>query len=275
MSFKKIVLKSTTMMSLNERFTYLRGNQEHSARTIRENNALQQQASVKNRRLAQQMERRPAVVAALKLKKRSLRQRLGQPVASSIKDRLSLPVGARGGARNRGRGRGRGRIGLRGKGRSLSLTSLNRSDLSDSFRFRRGQSRVYRNSSRRPFKRGRGAGVLRGARGGRFSGRRSGSPRGNLSRSAGNLRGGSTNRGSSGQRGRGGTFRQGGRGRRGAGNVRGRGRRGAQRGRLQSATVPSKEELDLQLDQYMANTKSNLDRELDSYMNQAQSESWD
>jgi hypothetical protein len=36
---------------------------------LRENNAIQQQASVKNRRLAQQMERRPAVMAALKLKK--------------------------------------------------------------------------------------------------------------------------------------------------------------------------------------------------------------
>jgi len=36
---------------------------------LRENSAIQQQASVKNRRLAQQMERRPAVMAALKLKK--------------------------------------------------------------------------------------------------------------------------------------------------------------------------------------------------------------
>jgi hypothetical protein len=36
---------------------------------LRESNALQHQASVKNRRLAQQMERRPAVMAALKLKK--------------------------------------------------------------------------------------------------------------------------------------------------------------------------------------------------------------
>jgi hypothetical protein len=39
--------------------------------------------------------------------------------------------------------------------------------------------------------------------------------------------------------------------------------------------VPSKEELDLQLDQYMASTKSHLDKELDSYMNQAQEEAWD
>jgi hypothetical protein len=46
------------------------------------------------------------------------------------------------------------------------------------------------------------------------------------------------------------------------------------RGR-QTRNVPSKEELDLQLDQYMASTKSHLDKELDSYMNQAQDETWD
>ena len=36
---------------------------------IRENNAMEHQASVKNRRLAQQMEWWPAVMTALKLKK--------------------------------------------------------------------------------------------------------------------------------------------------------------------------------------------------------------
>jgi hypothetical protein len=51
---------------------------------------------------------------------------------------------------------------------------------------------------------------------------------------------------------------------------RGRGSRGRQ-----MQAVPSKEELDLQLDQYMASTKSQLDRELDSYMNQAQEGAWD
>jgi hypothetical protein len=46
------------------------------------------------------------------------------------------------------------------------------------------------------------------------------------------------------------------------------GRERGSRGRQMQA-VPSKEELDLQLDQYMAITKSHLDKELDSYMNQA------
>jgi len=55
--------------------------------------------------------------------------------------------------------------------------------------------------------------------------------------------------------------------------MRGGNSRGS-RGR-QTRNVPSKEELDLQLDQYMASTKSHLDKELDSYMNQAQEEMWD
>ncbi|KAK7862751.1 hypothetical protein R5R35_002516 [Gryllus longicercus] len=244
MSFKKIVLKSTTVMSLNERFTYLRGNYDHGIHAIRESNALQQQASAKNRRLAQQMERRPAVMAALKLKKWSLRQRLGQPVVSNVKERLTLP--AQGGSHIRGRGRGPGRGSLRGRGRSMSL------NLGDgtSTRFRRGQGRAFQSSSRRPFK--RGVSTSRGLRGARFT------------------RGGNTSqRGTTTLRGFSSSFRRGGR----SGGVRGRGRRGGARGRQQK--LPSKEELDLQLDQYMANTKSHLDKELDSYMNQTPSENWD
>ncbi|KDR18891.1 hypothetical protein L798_07339 [Zootermopsis nevadensis] len=222
------------MVGVFHSFTWLRNNQENSIRNLRENNTLQHQASVKNRRLAQQMERRPAVMAALKLKKRSLRQRLGQPTASSVKDRLTLTVPARGG-RGRARSRGRGRV----WGGRL-----------DTFRFRRGQGRVFRgNSQRRPFRRGgrSGVGTSRGGRG-------VGAGRG----------GGIGNRFT---RGRGGTFRRGGRTRGGRG-------RGSLRGR-QVQTIPSKEELDLQLDQYMASTKSHLDKELDSYMNQAQDETWD
>ena len=52
-------------------FTYLRhqpSRQEDTVQTVRANLALQQQASARNRRLAAQMERRPAVMAALKIK---------------------------------------------------------------------------------------------------------------------------------------------------------------------------------------------------------------
>lgn len=241
------------MMSLNERFTWLRNNHENMIRNLRENNAVQQQASVKNRRLAQQMERRPAVMAALKLKKRSLRQRLGQPVMSSVKDRLTLAGPTRGG-RGNSRAQGRGRIGGRGWGgrliRSQSMQSVNRSSGGgDTFRLRRGQGRIFRgnNSQRRPFRRGGRPGL--------------GSPRGRGLR--GGRGGGVGNRFI---RGRGGSFRRSGRTR--GGNSR------VSRGR-QTRNVPSKEELDLQLDQYMASTKSHLDKELDSYMNQAQDETWD
>lgn len=60
------------MVGVFHSFTWLRNNQENTVRNLRDNNALQHQASVKNRRLAQQMERRPAVMAALKLKKVSV-----------------------------------------------------------------------------------------------------------------------------------------------------------------------------------------------------------
>lgn len=240
-------------MSLNERFTWLRNNHENTIRNLRENSAIHQQASVKNRRLAQQMERRPAVMAALKLKKRSLRQRLGQPVTSSVKDRLTLAGPTRGGRGNsRAQGRGRGGRGWVGRlSRSQSMQSLNRSSGGgDTFRLRRGQGRVFRgnNSRRRSFRRG-GRSGLGPPQGGR-------SLRGTRGRGVGNRF----------TRGRGGSFRR-------SGRMRGGNSRGS-RGR-QTRNVPSKEELDLQLDQYMASTKSHLDKELDSYMNQAQDEMWD
>ena len=52
---------------------------------------------------------------------------------------------------------------------------------------------------------------------------------------------------------------------RGRSTISGRGKRG--KGDVRTPkTLPSKEELDQQLDRYMANTKSHLDRELDTYM---------
>nr|CAD7201911.1 unnamed protein product [Timema douglasi] len=290
---KKFVLKSATMMSLNERFTHLRrnNNPEYTVRNIRDANAQQMQASFKNRRLAQQMERRPAVMAALKLKKKSLRQRLGQPGVGTVKDRLNLALPSRarmvgvhgrvgllrgqgtrrgvGGGGLQGRsplrrnsqGRGRGGVGrsLSRSGsvtnlkRSTSMSSLGRFSLAggDNYRINtRGTRGVrgYRNTTGRAFRRGRGAVALQ----------------------AGTSRGGNIRRNSRGNRynqrggGRGGNIRRG---------VGGRGGR-TLRGRGGRTPVPSKEELDLQLDQYMANTKSSLDRELDTYMKGANNLSW-
>ncbi|XP_075418444.1 chromatin target of PRMT1 protein isoform X3 [Tenrec ecaudatus] len=68
-SAPKVVLKSTTKMSLNERFTNMLKNKQPMPVTIRASMQQQQQlASARNRRLAQQMENRPSVQAALKLK---------------------------------------------------------------------------------------------------------------------------------------------------------------------------------------------------------------
>ncbi|KAL6068742.1 hypothetical protein STEG23_029905 [Scotinomys teguina] len=158
-SAPKVVLKSTTKMSLNERFTNMLKNKQPMPVNIRASMQQQQQlASARNRRLAQQMENRPSVQAALKLKQ-SLKQRLGK---SNIQARLGRPIGAlargaiggrglpiiqrglprgglrggratrtllRGGMSLRGRGmigRGRGGFGGRGRGRGRGRGALTR-----------------------------------------------------------------------------------------------------------------------------------------------------
>ncbi|XP_015996770.1 chromatin target of PRMT1 protein isoform X5 [Rousettus aegyptiacus] len=144
-SAPKVVLKSTTKMSLNERFTNMLKNKQPMPVTIRASMQQQQQlASARNRRLAQQMENRPSVQAALKLKQtlyaspdsgcgricpscgwasggrcratKSLKQRLGK---SNIQARLGRPIGALARGAIGGRGlpiiqRGLPRGGLRG-----------------------------------------------------------------------------------------------------------------------------------------------------------------
>nr|KAF6315915.1 chromatin target of PRMT1 [Pipistrellus kuhlii] len=159
-SAPKVVLKSTTKMSLNERFTNMLKNKQPMPVNIRASMQQQQQlASARNRRLAQQMENRPSVQAALKLKQKSLKQRLGK---SNIQARLGRPIGAlargavggrglpmiqrglprgglrggratrtllRGGMSLRGRGmigRGRGGFGGRGRGRGRGRGALTR-----------------------------------------------------------------------------------------------------------------------------------------------------
>ncbi|KFO62578.1 Chromatin target of PRMT1 protein [Corvus brachyrhynchos] len=69
-SAPKVVLKSTTKMSLNERFTNMLKNKQPMPVNIRATMQQQQLASARNRRLAQQMENRPSVQAALKLKQK-------------------------------------------------------------------------------------------------------------------------------------------------------------------------------------------------------------
>ncbi|XP_030002598.1 chromatin target of PRMT1a [Sphaeramia orbicularis] len=239
-SSQKVVLKSTTKVSLNERFTNMLKNKQPTAVSIRATMQQQHLASARNRRLAQQMENRPSVQAALN-HKQSLKQRLGK---SNIQARLGRPIGAlmRGGpSGGRGGMRGMTRGGLRGRSRGGVM---------------------------------RGALSLRGKRmppGGPMRGR--GSAGRVMMRRGGRHRGGATGRGGALSRGaaRGGMAR-------GRGGLRGRGfaargGRGRGRGRGVGRPAVTREQLDNQLDAYMSKTKGHLDAELDAYMAQADPDS--
>ncbi|KAL4646709.1 chromatin target of PRMT1 protein-like [Arapaima gigas] len=239
-SSQKVVLKSTTKVSLNERFTNMLKNKQPPPVNVRATMQQQHMASARNRRLAQQMENRPSVQAALQ-HKQSLKQRLGK---GNIQARLGRPVGAlrgvpvgrgfpvaglrgitRGGLRGRG-GRGaaaRGALSLRGMGQIRGRGGPVRLGLRRGMRQRGGVV-------------GRGGTIIgRGARGGL------------------------------GGKGRGGVVARG----RGAfGRGRGRGR-----GRGVSRPPVTREQLDNQLDAYMSKTKGHLDAELDAYMAQADPDS--
>ncbi|XP_077599677.1 chromatin target of PRMT1a [Stigmatopora nigra] len=235
-SSQKVVLKSTTKVSLNERFTNMLKNKQPTALSIRATMQQQHMASARNRRLAQQMENRPSVQAALS-HKQSLKQRLGK---SNIQARLGRPIGMgmRGGAiGGRGGMRGMSR-GLRGRGRGAMMRgalSLRGKRMAPGFPMR-----------------GRGFA-------GRVAMRRGGRQRGGILG-----RGGAMGRGAP----RGGVAR-------GRGVLRGRGGFAGRRGRGRGVGRPSvtREQLDNQLDAYMSKTKGHLDAELDAYMAQADPES--
>ncbi|XP_077319991.1 chromatin target of PRMT1 protein [Lithobates pipiens] len=239
----KVVLKSTTKLSLNERFTNMLKNKQMMPVNVRASMQQQHLASARNRRLAQQMESRPSVQAALKLKQ-SLKQRLGK---SNIQARLGRPVGnlQRGVGGMRGGG-----IGMRGSQRGMMRAGRGGRGMPRGAMSMRGQNLRGRGGSPRM-----GMGMRRGGLRGRgMAGR-------------GGLRGGVMNRGGPGGRGRGGVIA---RGRGGFGRGRGRSRgRGAPRPAL------TREQLDNQLDAYMSKTKGHLDAELDAYMAQADPETND
>ncbi|NXI41594.1 CHTOP protein, partial [Galbula dea] len=237
-SAPKVVLKSTTKMSLNERFTNMLKNKQPMPVNIRATMQQQQLASARNRRLAQQMENRPSVQAALKLKQKSLKQRLGK---SNIQARLGRPAGAL----------VRGAMG--GRGLAMGQRGLPRGAM----RGGRGARAMLRGL---PPLRGQCCGQTRmGMRRGGIRGR-GGPGRGGLGR-------GAMGRGGLSGRGRG----MSGRGRGGFGG-RGRGRG---RGRGSARPALTKEQLDNQLDAYMSKTKGHLDAELDAYMAQTDPETND
>ncbi|CAH1400748.1 unnamed protein product [Nezara viridula] len=255
MTLEKSVLTNYTSMSLDERFTQLR--RADSRLLVRGISDLRQQfASTKSRRLALQMSRRPSVIAALNS---------GRAFGPSI-GRRGGQIGGRGGIRNFGRGRRSSSV-VRGGNRPLRRSG-------SIGRLARSQSLTSLNSrAASPFRargRGRGGRIIggRGNRGGISSFRRGG-----LNQRGGRGRGGFVSRrgrgGNSGGAGGFGTNRGRGRGegRRGFGG-RGRGRGG------QRPPPPSKEKLDMELDEYMASSRATLDKEIDTYMSQPQ-EKWE
>ncbi|XP_027583076.1 chromatin target of PRMT1 protein isoform X1 [Pipra filicauda] len=242
-SAPKVVLKSTTKMSLNERFTNMLKNKQPMPVNIRATMQQQQLASARNRRLAQQMENRPSVQAALKLKQKSLKQRLGK---SNIQARLGRPAGAL----------ARGALG--GRGLALGQRGIPRGALRG-----RGARAMIRGAAAL-----RGQGLLRGGRGiAPRMGLRRGGLRGRGGPGRGGLGRGAMGRGGLGGRGRGMSSR-------GRGGFGGRGR-GRGRGRGSARPALTKEQLDNQLDAYMSKTKGHLDAELDAYMAQTDPEATD
>ncbi|XP_064645259.1 chromatin target of PRMT1 protein-like isoform X3 [Lineus longissimus] len=263
----KIVLKSTTKISLNDRFSSIaKSPPVQQPQTVRAKMAAAQSASAKNRRLAQQMANRPSVQQALsaKLKKKSIQQRLGGSTQGinnqgqvSVKQRLSLPPHLQRGRGGRGRGqargtltqrlgtpRGRGQIrgGLRGRG-GVAITRGRGQGFRGTFAPNRGVSN-YDNRHKYWGNRGwsgydnRG----RGSWGNRQRFGLRGAPRGR----------GRGQRGAQAPRGRG--FQRGGR----------RGGRGGRGGQQKNA-----DQLNSELDVYMSQTRAHLDAELDAYMAEA------
>ncbi|GFU35021.1 foP_duplication domain-containing protein [Nephila pilipes] len=199
---------------------------------------MQRQATSANLRLAQQMANRPTVIAALRLKKRSLQQRLGrrQQSASNVKSRLNL-----GGKRANSL---QGRLGAV-RGRNPGRRGGFKPGTSPLLKARLGTPRSFNNypsmSNQRVGFRKRG----------NFHGGNRQPRNNNRLQTARNARGGRSNRG---------------------GGIRGRGRgAGGGKGRWNQdlhAILPTKQELDNQLDEYMAETKGSLDAQLGHYMSQ-------
>ncbi|XP_036434720.1 chromatin target of PRMT1b [Colossoma macropomum] len=208
----QLYLKSTSSMSLHDRFTSLLKNNQPELSDIGAN-MQQQTASLKNQRLAQQMANWPSVLAALQ-KIPSMKQRLGK---RSIKARLNRPLmrgGLWGMARHWGRPKGRGAL-FRG---TLSMRCMKGlQGVVSGLVTHEGLTHQQRGAhiSRPGVMQNRGVrGCLRGNGRGAFVGRGWG----------------------------GGRYR------------------------AENRPVPTREQLDEQLDDYMSMTKSHLDAQLDAYM---------
>ncbi|NXG87882.1 CHTOP protein, partial [Stercorarius parasiticus] len=217
-------------------FTNMLKNKQPMPVNIRATMQQQQQlASARNRRLAQQMENRPSVQAALKLKQKSLKQRLGK---SNIQARLGRPAGPLARGAMGGRGLAMGQRGLpRGamRGGRGARALLRGGSLLEATEMLGGLQHLCAGERLRDPASGSGGACVTPI----------------LSPHKG--------RGMAG---------------RGRGGFGGRGR-GRGRGRGSARPALTKEQLDNQLDAYMSKTKGHLDAELDAYMAQTDPETND
>ncbi|KAJ8004850.1 hypothetical protein DPEC_G00140580 [Dallia pectoralis] len=234
-SEKIVLLIGTSTVSLNERFTAILKNELQEPVDV-EVLSQQQAASIANRKLALEMENRASVQAALQ--PRSPKLRLG---TCTVLRRLGRPKGSLMRGRTRSRRWAVGRLRGMNRRRFKVLGNIQRG-------FFRKVS-LYRGVNRMHTWAGANKRMLLQG----LQGSQPASPGVRVSRGAKNgLRG----------RGRGERLSQ-----------RGRGRfQGYGRGMGRPGKVPSKEELDNQLDDYMSMSKTRLDADLDSYMAMAGSD---
>ncbi|CAO2596417.1 Chromatin target of PRMT1 protein [Lemmus lemmus] len=241
-SAPKVVLKGTTELSLNERFTSMLKKKQSLPVTIRAFMQQQQLASARRKRLVQQMENRPSVQAAFNLKQRLRRKSNIQSRLGRLRSTLARgAIGGRGLPKiQRGFPRGRGLRGALATRRLLGggLSLQGRSPL-----LRGEQDLAVPGMDSRS---GAGSGREGHGRGGRGPaamgrGRIGGRGLALIGQQRGHL----------------------------GGQCRGRGRGALLR------PVLTKEQLDNELDVYMSNSKGHLDAELDAYMAQTDPETND
>ncbi|NXR28716.1 CHTOP protein, partial [Cinclus mexicanus] len=238
-SAPKVVLKSTTKMSLNERFTNMLKNKQPMPVNIRATMQQQQLASARNRRLAQQMENRPSVQAALKLKQREARE--GKGMEGECGELLGQRLG----------GGIRGSAQLPDRRARLEFFHLGREVWS---------CHPWWCPGKKPGSGTRCPGLQTSA--GSLHQKDSGTPRAYPGMAAVTFFPVFSIRAGRGMAGR------------GRGGFGGRGR-GRGRGRGSARPALTKEQLDNQLDAYMSKTKGHLDAELDAYMAQTDPEATD
>ena len=239
----KILLTNSTKMSLNDRFTKLAklkvpNTSLGTGTNIQANvsSLAKPRASARNKRLALQMANRPSVQAALKIKKRSIKQRLTfdgkarrnqnnmqEQTVGFDKSRLTFNNNNN---RNNLQSRlGRNQNGVSNRFRNNRRGGLNRNGNNNlnNQRIRRVGTNNMNNSMRRRNNRNSGGRVNK--------------------RNSFNNKNRSFNKGSNNKK--------------------------PAQNKVQDNKVKTKENLDMDLDQYMSKTKSHLDADLDSYMAQS------